>query len=97
VELKRLTAAAISKARGADLSGVGKVAGQAVGKASQAINVVEAGAKEAQLTNRRGQVSKVRLARAALRPKKTARGLVAGASAEIQRLREQAAKEPPTS
>ncbi|MFE3192553.1 hypothetical protein ACFXHA_26335 [Nocardia sp. NPDC059240] len=66
----------------------GEVAGDAVVRAAEAVDIAAAAARQAGLVGKNGKVSKFRVAKAALRPGSTAQGLLAGAAAEIKRKRD---------
>jgi hypothetical protein len=78
--LRKLKGAATEKVGELDL---GKVAGDAVVGLSAAVDGAEAVAKRSGLTKKNGDVSKVKVARAVLRPRKTARTVLGAASDEI--------------
>lgn len=65
-----------------------KAAAESIVQAAKAMEIAEAAAQQAGLTTKSGKISKFRAARAALRPTSTARDLLAGAAAEIERRRE---------
>ncbi|WP_019931256.1 hypothetical protein [Nocardia sp. BMG111209] len=66
-----------------------KAAEDSIVKAAGAMHIAEAAARQAGLTDKKGKVSKIRAVRAAFRPTSTARDLLSGAAAEIQRQRTQ--------
>ena len=70
-------------------AGLAAAASAAVGSASGAIEAAEAVAERSGLTKKNGEISKVRVARAALRPTKTAKTVLQASADELEARRSQ--------
>lgn len=84
-DLKRLKDAATERLSDGELTDtVSKAVGGAVVGASSALDSVESVAKRSGLTNKKGDVSKIKVAKTLLRPTKAARTILDAAAAEIE-------------
>ncbi len=84
-ELKRLKDATTAKLADENLRpNLAQAAGEALLGAASVIEVAEAVAERSGLTKKNGDISKVKVARAALQPTKTAKTLLGAAAEEVQ-------------
>lgn len=85
-DVKRLKEAAASKFQeGHVASRVAHLAGDAVVKVSSAVDGAESVAKRAGLTNRKGDVSKIKIAKQLARPTRSAKLLLSATAEELQK------------
>ena len=84
-ELKKLKDTAKAKVAETDIS---KLAGDAVTNASSFVEGAEAVAERSGLTKKNGEISKFKVAKAAVQPRKTARKLLDATAEEVRARRE---------
>jgi hypothetical protein len=83
-DVRRLKNLASAKLSDPELQrGAGKIAGDAVSAAAQALDGLEAVARRSGMTTRKGKVSKVKLAKALVTPRQSARTVLDAAAAQI--------------
>jgi hypothetical protein len=92
-DLRRLKDAASAKIADADLAGL---AGDAVVGAADLVEGAEAVAKRSGLTNKKGEISKLRVAKAAVRPRSMARKVFDATADEIRERRQSTEGDQPT-
>jgi len=85
-DLKKLKSTAADKLASADLA---RRAGDAVTGASAVIDSAESVAERSGLTNKKGEISKLKVAKAAVTPAKTTRKVLGALAEEVQARRDE--------